>query len=268
MQCAATTCTKTKRTMKRMTKILLCGCFGKMGRVIADVVSRREDVVIAAGVDVSDKEADFPTWHTPAEVTEPVDAIIDFSHPSALEGILDFALKNRVPAVLATTGYTDAQIAQIKAASASIPVFFSFNMSLGINLLVELSKRTASILGDSFDIEIVEAHHNQKIDAPSGTAVMLADGINEALDSPCSLVYDRHDRRKKREKKEIGMHAIRGGTIVGEHQVIFAGRDEIITLSHSARSKEVFAVGAVSAAVFMHGKAPGLYNMKDLIAAS
>lgn len=249
-----------------MTKILLSGCFGKMGRVIADVVSRREDAVISAGVDLSDGSADFPTYHTLDEVTEPVDAIIDFSHPSALEGLLAFAREKRVPAVLATTGYSDAQIEKIKAASGETPLFFSFNMSLGINLLVELSKKAVSILGDGFDIEIVEAHHNQKIDAPSGTAVMLADGINEALGEPYSLIYDRHDRRKKREKKEIGMHAIRGGTIVGEHQVIFAGRDEIITLSHSARSKEVFAVGAVSAAVFMHGKPSGLYNMKDLIA--
>lgn len=249
-----------------MTRILLSGCFGKMGRVIADVVSRREDAVIAAGVDISDGSANFPTAHALAEVSEPVDVIIDFSHPSALDGILAFSQEKLVPVVLATTGYSDEQIERIKSASEKIPLFFSFNMSLGINLLVELSKKAVSILGDNFDIEIVEAHHNQKIDAPSGTAVMLADGINEVLDAPYSLTYDRHDRRRKREKREIGMHAIRGGTIVGEHQVIFAGRDEIVTLSHSARSKEVFAVGAVSAAIFMKGKTPGLYNMKDLIA--
>lgn len=240
---------------------------GKMGRVITELISLREDAHIAAGVDISGGTADYPVYTAIDEVTEPSDVIIDFSHPSALGGILQYAGKKRLPVVLATTGYSDEETRIIKAAAEEVPIFFSFNMSLGINLLVELSKRAASILGDDFDIEIIEAHHNQKLDAPSGTAVMLADGINSVLDEQKELVYNRHDYRRKREKKEIGMHSIRGGTIVGEHEVIFAGRDEIITLSHSARSKEVFAAGAVSAALFMVGKQPGLYNMKDLVAA-
>lgn len=248
-----------------MTNIIISGAFGKMGRVIAELVKGREDANIVAGVDVTAGSADFPIYKSFSEVKESADVIIDFSHPSALDSILEYSRKNNIPAVLATTGYSDEQTAKIKAASAEIPLFFSFNMSLGINLLVELSKKAAEILGDDFDIEIVEAHHNQKLDAPSGTAVMLADGITGVLDEK-ELVYNRHDRRAKRDKKEIGMHAIRGGTIVGEHSVIFAGRDEIVTLSHSARSKEVFAAGAVSAACFMKGKGAGLYNMKDLVA--
>lgn len=248
-----------------MTNIIISGAFGKMGRVIAELAKGREDANIVAGVDVTAGSADFPVYKSFSEVKESADVIIDFSHPSALDGILGYSRKNNIPVVLATTGYSDEQTAKIKAASAEIPLFFSFNMSLGINLLVELSKKAAEILGDDFDIEIVEAHHNQKLDAPSGTAVMLADGITSVLDEK-ELVYNRHDRRAKRDKKEIGMHAIRGGTIVGEHSVIFAGRDEIVTLSHSARSKEVFAAGAVSAACFMKGKDAGLYNMKDLVA--
>lgn len=248
-----------------MCNIILCGCFGKMGRVVAECVAARPDAQVVAGVDVTVGEAAFPTYTALSDVKEAADVIIDFSHPSALDGILSYAADKKVAAVLATTGYSDEQTAKIKAASANIPLFFSFNMSLGINLLVELSKKAAEILGEDFDVEIVEAHHNQKLDAPSGTAVMLADGITEVLEGK-ELVYNRHDRRAKREKKEIGMHAIRGGTIVGEHQVIFAGRDEIVTLSHSARSKEVFAAGAVSAACFMKEKPAGLYNMKDLVA--
>lgn len=249
-----------------MKRIILSGCMGKMGHVVTSMVEKRSDTEIVAGVDIAGGTADFPVYTNIADVRELADVIIDFSHPAALDGILEFAVAHNLPAVLTTTGYSPAEIDKIKAYSAKAPLFFSFNMSLGINLLVELSKKAAQILGDDFDIEIIEAHHNQKIDAPSGTAIMLADGIIEAVNQPKELVYDRHDYRRKRDKKEIGMHAIRGGTIVGEHQVMFAGRDEVITLSHSARSKEVFAAGAVSAAVFMAGKGPGLYNMADLIA--
>ena len=179
--------------------------------------------------------------------------------------MLAYAGANGLPVVVCTTGLSDAQVNEIKEAAKKLAIFFSFNMSLGINLLVELAQKAASILGDTFDIEIVEAHHNLKLDAPSGTAIMLADGIQESLSEPYAYEYNRHDRREKRPKKEIGMHSIRGGTIVGEHEVIFAGRDEVITLSHSARSKAVFAAGAVNAAVYMAGKAPGLYNMKSLV---
>ncbi|MBQ7782833.1 MAG: 4-hydroxy-tetrahydrodipicolinate reductase, partial [Oscillospiraceae bacterium] len=193
------------------------------------------------------------------------DVIIDFSHPSALDKLLEYCLSTGTAAVIATTGYTEEQIAKIKAAGEQIPVFFSFNMSLGINLLANLAKTAAKLLGGQFDIEIVEKHHNQKIDAPSGTAIMLGDAINGVLDEKYHYEYDRHSRRMKREKYEIGMHAIRGGTIVGEHDIIFAGRDEVITLSHSAASKEVFAVGAVNAAVFLSKQSKGMYDMSDVI---
>ena len=172
------------------------------------------------------------------------------------------------PLVLATTGYTDEERSQTNAAAAQIPVFFTFNMSLGINLLVELARKATQILGGQFDVEIVEKHHNLKKDAPSGTAIMIAEAINEELGGKERLVYDRHSVRKPRDNDEIGMHSIRGGTIVGEHDVIFAGHDEVITLSHSAQSKEVFAAGAVNAAVFLAGKPAGLYAMSDLIKES
>ena len=193
------------------------------------------------------------------------DVIIDFSHPSSLDDLLDYCMTNGTPIVIATTGYNDEQIAKIHKASEQIPVFFTFNMSLGINLLTELAKKATQILGGQFDIEIIEKHHNQKIDAPSGTAIMLANAINEELDNSCTYVYDRHSVRQKRAKNEIGMHAIRGGTIVGEHEIIFAGRDEVISLKHEAHSKQVFAVGSVNAAVFMCGKPAGIYAMKDLL---
>ena len=180
-------------------------------------------------------------------------------------GCFDYCITNRVALVIATTGYSQEQIEKIHNAAKEIPLFFTANMSMGVNLIAELAKKAVSVLGDQFDIEIVEKHHNQKIDAPSGTALMLADAINEEFDQPYSYTYDRHSVREKRTKKEIGLHAIRGGTIVGDHDIIFAGRDEVITLSHQAASKDVFAVGAVNAAIFLKGKQPGLYNMKNLI---
>lgn len=248
-----------------MIRILLCGCCGKMGRVIAQLVQARDDCEIVAGVDLMG-EASFPVYREIASVTEASDVIVDFSHPSLLTPVLTYAAeKGGIPAVLCTTGYSAAQVEAIRAAAAKQPVFYSRNMSLGINLLIELSKKAAKILGDQFDIEIVEKHHNQKIDAPSGTALMIADAISEARDESMQYMYDRHAQRKKREKNEIGLHAVRGGTVVGEHEVIFAGTQETITISHSAQSKELFAVGAVNAAVYMHGKPAGLYDMSDLI---
>ncbi len=248
-------------------KILISGANGKMGHAVAAAVSGREDCVVSAGVDLYTKQyAEFPIFSKLSEVTEKPDVVIDFSNPAILDDLLDYCLVNGVPCVLATTGYSEEQIAKIKKAATSIPVFFSFNMSLGINLLVQLAKKAVSILGGQFDIEIVEKHHNQKIDAPSGTALMLADAINEELDNKYHYVYDRHSKRQKREAKEIGMHAIRGGTIVGEHDIIFAGHDEVITLSHSAASKEVFAVGAVNAAVFLAKQDAGMYDMSQLMA--
>ena len=249
-----------------MTRIAITGACGKMGRVIAGLVEQRGDCEVVAGIDLlGEKYADFPVYKKVFDLPEKPDVIIDFSHPSALPDLLSYGKMNNVPLVLATTGYTDEERGQITAAASQIPVFFTFNMSLGINLLVELARRATQILGDQFDIEIVEKHHNLKKDAPSGTAIMIAEAINEELGGKDHFVYDRHSVRKPRGRDEIGMHAIRGGTIVGEHDVIFAGHDEVITLSHSAQSKEVFAVGAVNAAVFLAGRPAGLYAMSDLI---
>ena len=248
-----------------MLRIILSGCNGKMGRVITDIVNKRDDAAIVAGVDLDiSQNGPFPVFNSFDDITVPADVIIDFSHPSVLNNLLDFAGKNNLPTVIATTGFTDGQIKQINKAAESLPVFFSFNMSLGINLLAELCRKAATVL-EGFDIEIIEKHHNQKIDAPSGTAILLANEINDQLNGQMTYEYDRHSKSQKRTEKEIGMHAVRGGTIVGEHEVIFAGRDEIITLSHSARSKEIFAVGAVNAAVFVSQKTAGIYSMKELV---
>lgn len=249
-----------------MTKIVITGASGKMGRVIANLVKQRDDCEIMAGIDIIPAQYDsFPLVQKPFDLTEKPDVIIDFSHPSALEELLSYCKMKNVPAVIATTGYTEEQIADIKAAAHQVPIFFTFNMSLGINLLVDLAKRAASVLGTQFDVEILEKHHNLKKDAPSGTALMIAEAINGVYGNDKKYVYDRHNVRKPRDKEEIGISSIRGGTIVGEHDVIFAGHDEVITLSHSAQSKEVFAVGAINAALFLKDKDPGLYEMSDLL---
>lgn len=248
-----------------MTDIILSGCFGKMGRVITKSVAQRNDCKIVAGVDLFDGEAEFPVFKSFDDVNVKADVIIDFSNPAVLSSLLNFAKKNDCAAVIATTGLSDEQKESITVASEEIPVFFSANMSLGVSLITELAKKAARVLGDSFDIEIVEAHHNQKIDAPSGTALMIADSISEALEEKPVYEFDRHSKREKRTKNEIGIHAIRGGTIVGEHEIIFAGHDEIITISHSARSKELFAIGSINAAVFLNGKPSGMYSMKHLV---
>ena len=238
-----------------------------MGKNVFACADEREDCTVIAGIDIYTKQyADFPIVETPAQLPEKPDVIIDFSNPASLDGLLDYCLSTGTPLVIASTGYSDEQIQQIKDASAQIPVFFTFNMSLGINLLVNLAKKAAAVLGDRFDIEIVEKHHNQKIDAPSGTAIMLANAVNEVFNDTKHCVYDRHSQRKKREKSEIGMHSIRGGTIVGEHDVIFAGNDEVITLSHSAASKRVFAEGSVNAAVFLKDQPAGMYDMQMMLA--
>lgn len=247
-------------------KILISGASGKMGHAVAAAIAGREDCCVCAGVDIQTAQyGDFPIYPKFSALPERPDVIIDFSNPALLDSLLEYCLVNGVPVVLATTGYNEEQIARIRKASASVPIFFSFNMSLGINLLVQLAKKAVSILGGQFDIEIVEKHHDQKIDAPSGTALMIADAINESLGGNYHYVYDRHSKRQKREKTEIGLHAIRGGTIVGEHDIIFAGHDEVITLSHSAASKEVFAVGAVNAALYLAKQRPGIYDMNALM---
>ncbi len=249
-----------------MTKIIITGANGKMGNVLHNIISNRDDCEIVAGVDLNTKQGgNFPVYSSVFEVKEKADVLIDFSNPILLDDLLKYGESTNTPLVIATTGYSEEQKQKITEASKKCPIFFTYNMSIGINLLANLAKKTAEILGDDFDIEIVEKHHNQKIDAPSGTALMLADSICDVIPKPMKYEYDRHSKREKRSKNEIGLHAIRGGTIVGEHDIIFAGRDEIITLSHSARSKEIFAVGAVNAAVFMSGKPAGLYDMKELV---
>lgn len=250
-----------------MTKIILNGCNGKMGMAVSRLVNDRDDCEIIAGVDLrTDVQREFPVLGSIKNIKNG-DVIIDFSHPSCLPDLLEYAVTTKTPIVVATTGLSEADIENVKSASKAVPVFFTFNMSLGINLLVELSKTASKVLGDRFDIEIIEKHHNQKIDAPSGTAIMLANAINEVNDGKYVYEYNRQAKREKRDAKEIGIHAIRGGNIVGEHEVIFAGHDEVISLSHSAGSKEVFAAGAVNAAVFISNVKPGLYDMKDLIAS-
>ena len=249
-----------------MIKLLLNGCNGKMGQVISRLVSEDDSLTIVAGFDINtEQKNDYPVYDSPDKYDGNADVLIDFSHPSSLEGVLNYCTKNRIPAVIATTGLSNVQKNEILAASEKTPLFFSANMSLGINLLINLAKKAAVLLEDNFDIEIIERHHNQKIDAPSGTALAIADGISEALSYEPQYTYDRHSVRKKRGKTEIGLHALRGGTIVGDHTVVFAGNDEVIELHHSAASKEVFAVGAVKAAKFLSGKAPGLYDMNALI---
>ncbi|MGN0517577.1 MAG: 4-hydroxy-tetrahydrodipicolinate reductase [Acutalibacteraceae bacterium] len=255
--------------MDRKIRILLSGCNGKMGNVISEIVADREDCEIIAGVDIyGENRFGYEVFRSFADVTGNVDVIIDFSNPSSLSDMLNYISKNKTPAVICTTGYSAAQVEKIKKASENTAIFYSGNMSIGINLLIELSKKAAAVLGSDFDIEIVEKHHNQKVDAPSGTALMIADGISSELENEPQYVYDRHSYRKKRNKNEIGIHSVRGGTIVGEHEVIFAGNNEVITLSHSAQSKSVFAAGSVNAAVFLSDKQPGMYDMSDLIKSS
>ena len=251
-----------------MTGIAICGANGKMGKTIYNCISAREDCKVIAGIDINTEQyADFPIIDSPSKLPEKPDVIIDYSNPASLDGLLEYCLSTGTPIVLATTGYSDEQINKIKSAAEQIPVFFTFNMSLGINLLVQLAKKAASVLGDQFDIEIVEKHHNQKVDAPSGTALALADSINEACGEQYEYVYDRSQVRKKRDAKEIGISAVRAGTIVGEHEVIFAGPDEVIEFKHTAYSKAVFGKGAVEAAKFLAGKSAGRYDMSDVISA-
>jgi 4-hydroxy-tetrahydrodipicolinate reductase len=250
-----------------MINVLMSGCNGKMGQVITRLVGQSEEMVIAAGYDIKDViKNPYPVFTNLSDCNVKVDVIIDFSNPEAMATLLKYAILKKIPLVMATTGLSQAQIDKLKSASNEIPVFFSANMSLGVNLLIDLVKKAAKILENNFDIEIVEKHHNQKIDAPSGTALAIADAINSALEQKQEYVHDRHSRRKKRSKKEIGIHAVRGGTIVGEHSVIFAGTDEIIEINHSAMSKEIFGVGALRAAKYLSKKKPGFYCMKDLIA--
>lgn len=253
-----------------MTRIIMCGCNGAMGRTITGIVNDDPEAEIVAGIDMVDNgENNYPVFTRLADCQVEADAIIDFSTPKILTDLLTYSKEKKVPVVLCTTGYTDEQLAEIEAATVDTAILKSANMSLGINTLLKLLQDAAKVLAtEGFDVEIVEKHHNQKLDAPSGTALALADSINEAMDNCYEYVYDRSQRRQKRDKRELGISAVRGGTIVGDHDVIFAGKDEVITFSHTAYSKAVFGKGAVSAAKFLKGKTSGRYDMADVIAAS
>ncbi|MBO4468205.1 MAG: 4-hydroxy-tetrahydrodipicolinate reductase [Clostridia bacterium] len=249
-----------------MLNLLLSGASGHIGKKIAALCEKSEDFKVVCGVDRFNAECKFPVFERFDDVNIIPDVIVDFSNPSLLGDIIKFAKANKIPCILATTGYSKEQIELIKETSKEIPVFFTANMSLGINLLSSLIKKASAVLGDDFDVEIIEKHHNQKLDAPSGTALMLADAVNSVNEGKYSYEYDRHSKRQKRPKNEIGIHSVRGGTIVGEHEVVFAGNDEVISLSHTAFSKEVFAMGALRAAKFIAGKPAGLYDMSDILA--
>lgn len=248
-----------------MVKVLICGIGGAMGANVLNICAEDGETEVVCGVDLKAPESvKVPVYASFNDVCEPVDVVVDFSSPAALKGELEWAVKNKKPVVLAATGYTDEHLKMIKEAAKSTAVFKTANFSLGVNLLVKLVREAAQTLGEKFDIEIIERHHNKKVDAPSGTALMLADGANAAFDGKKNFVNGREGAVGKRGA-EIGIHAVRGGTIVGEHEVMFAGEDEIVTLSHSARSKKVFAAGAVKAAKWICGKGAGLYDMTDVL---
>lgn len=250
-----------------MTKVIMHGCNGKMGQVITGIIAEDPDVEIVAGVDACDNiKNTYPVFPDIKDCDVKADAVIDFCAAAAVDGLLEYCVKKQVPCVLCTTGLSDEQLAAVEEAAKKVAILKSANMSLGINMLMKLLKEATNILAPAgFDIEIVEKHHNQKVDAPSGTALALADSINEELNNEYDYVYDRSQVREKRSKKEIGISAVRGGTIVGDHDVIFAGMDEVITFSHRAYSKSVFAKGAVQAAKFLAGKPAGKYDMCDVI---
>jgi len=252
-----------------MIKIILNGCNGRMGQAVSKIAATDADVTIVAGVDKFPGTAahSFPIFASFAELKNiEANVIIDFSRPEALQSMLEYAVKQHIPVVIATTGIDEDNKEIIKNASQNIPIFMATNMSIGISVLTELAQRAAYILGNTFDIEIIEKHHNQKEDAPSGTALSIANAINDVLSNSKHYVYGRHGCKAKRTADEIGIHAIRGGTIAGEHSIMFAGHDEVLELNHTAQSRDIFAVGALNAAKFILHKPVGLYSMDDMIA--
>ncbi|MCI8784594.1 4-hydroxy-tetrahydrodipicolinate reductase [Lachnospiraceae bacterium 48-21] len=250
-----------------MVRAIMHGCNGKMGQVITGLIKADEGIELVAGIDTyTGLKNDYPVFERIDQCNVEADVIIDFSNAGAVDALLDYCADRKVPVVLCTTGLSEDQLGKVKVASEKTAVLKSANMSLGINLLMKLLQDAAKVLGTAgFDIELVERHHNQKVDAPSGTALALADAINESMDDAYEYVYDRSQVRRKREKKEIGISAVRGGTIVGDHEVIFAGADEVIEFKHTAYSKTVFGKGAVEAAKFLAGKPAGAYDMSDVI---
>lgn len=252
-----------------MVKAIMHGCNGKMGQTITNLIAADEEIEIVAGVDMSAHiQNAYPVYKRISECDVEADVIIDFAAAAAVDELLEYCVNRQIPVVLCTTGLDENQLDAVEKACQKVAVLKSANMSLGINMLLKLIKDATNILAPAgFDIEIVEKHHNQKVDAPSGTALALADSINEELYNQYNYVYDRSQIRKKRKKQEIGISAVRGGTIVGDHDVIFAGADEVITFSHTAYSKAVFGKGAIQAAKFLKGKGPGCYQMSDVIDA-
>lgn len=252
-----------------MTRAIMNGCNGKMGQCITGICAQDEDIEIVAGIDTYDGiKNDYPVFSSLNECTVDADVIIDFSNAKAVDALLAYGVEKQIPIVLCTTGLSEQQLSDVEKAYEKVAILKSANMSLGINTLMELLKKAAQVFAPAgFDMEIVEKHHNQKLDAPSGTALALADSMNEALDEAYTYTYDRSQKHQKRDKYEIGISAVRGGNIVGEHEVIFAGQDEVIEFKHTAYSKAVFAKGAVEAAKFLKGKPAGHYDMADVIAA-
>ena len=252
-----------------MVKAIMHGCNGHMGRVITDIIKNTEGIELVAGIVKYTKVPnDYPVFESLADCDVEADVIIDFSNAKAVDALIDHCVEKQIPVVLCTTGLSEEQLDKVEKAYEKVAILKSANMSLGINTLMELLKKAATVFAPAgFDMEIVEKHHNQKLDAPSGTALALADSMNEALDEAYTYKYDRSQERKKRDPYEIGISAVRGGNIVGEHEVIFAGQDEVIEFKHTAYSKAVFAKGAVEAAKFLHGKGAGHYDMADVIAA-
>ncbi|MDO4941382.1 MAG: 4-hydroxy-tetrahydrodipicolinate reductase [Lachnospiraceae bacterium] len=250
-----------------MIKLIMHGCNGVMGQVISKIVEETDGAEMVAGIDRFDEGKNcYPVFTDLQKCDVKADAIIDFSAAPAVDALLDYAVEKQIPVVVCTTGLTDEQLKKLEDASKKVAILRSANMSLGVNTLLKLLKEAASVLApEGFDIDIVEKHHRRKLDAPSGTALALADAVNEAVDHEYEYVYDRSQRREQRPKKEIGISAVRGGTIVGEHEVIFAGQDEVIEFKHTAYSRAIFGKGAVSAAMYLAGKPAGLYNMSHVI---
>jgi 4-hydroxy-tetrahydrodipicolinate reductase len=253
-----------------MVRIIIHGCMGRMGRVLTAAVAGAPDIEVVAGIDLlsGGSDADYPVFVSLEKCTVPADVVVDFSSPKALPTLLKGVGEKNLPLIIATTGHTREDKALIAEASASLPIFVSANMSLGVNLLSEMAQKAATVLGESFDIEIIERHHNQKKDAPSGTALLLADAINEVFMQGKRYVYGRHGREELRQASDLGIHAIRGGTVVGEHEIVFAGKDELVELRHSAASRNIFALGALEAVRYLLDKPPGLYSMKQMITAA
>lgn len=246
-----------------MLRVIISGYSGSMGKVLTKCANEDSELEIVCGASKDDLDVPFKTYHKMSDVEESADVIIDFSHHSTIDDTLSYAIKTKTPLVIATTGFNDEELTKIKKASNIIPIFHSSNMSLGVNVLVKLVKEAAKSL-NGFDIEIIEKHHNKKLDAPSGTAVMIANGVKEVLPDS-EYIYGRHGRSDKRSSNEIGIHAIRGGTIVGEHTTIFAGHDEVVEIKHSAQSKDIFAKGAIAAAKFLVKQEAGYYNMNNML---